>query len=315
MGLILYHDFLTFNISKLKVMYRNQVILVFLILIALACSRDKEGDQLIPVETVKYVNIGTDRIAYKVYGEGFPILMCMGYSGTMDLWQPEVIDKLSEHFKVITFDYPGMGYSTTHNTSFTIRELADCAFDFIRAINIDKAHLLGWSMGTNVVLEFVLNYSDYSDNVILYAGDCGDTIAIFPPEWVVEIMTAKDTTPEALLSILFPPEWLAAHPDPEEYFPDIEETANPEVVAMQWEALEKWNSQGGGVVGRLGSINKQLLLITGNQDVCTPTANSYILLDSVTNSSLVLLQDCGHGAMYQMPHKFSDYILTFLKKK
>ena len=169
-------------------------------------------------------------------------------------------------------------------------------------------------MGTNVALDYTLNYAANTEKVILYAGDCGDSLAILPPEWVVKIMTAKDTTYEAMLSILFPPEWLAAHPDPGEYFPDVVEPVNPDIIAMQWEALEKWNSPGGGVVGKLATIKQQLLLITGDQDVSTPTANSYILLDSIPNSSLVLLQDCGHGAMYQVPQRFADFILVFLKK-
>ena len=110
-------------------MQRFPIFLIIWIVLSVACSRDKEGNQLIPVETVKYIDVGTDRIAYKIYGEGFPVLKCMGYSGTMDLWQPEVIDKLSSYFKIIVFDYPGMGYSTTQDTTFTIKGLADCAYN------------------------------------------------------------------------------------------------------------------------------------------------------------------------------------------
>lgn len=274
------------------------------------CNNESDID---PVIRIKYVDVGTDRIAYKESGSGYPLLMCMGYSGTMDLWQPKVIDRLSDHFRVIMYDYPGMGYSTTQDTAFSIKGLAANAAHFLEAIHVEQAHVLGWSMGTNVAQELALNYPQLIKKVVLYAGDCGDTIAIEPPQWVVDIMTDEAPDPYDLLRILFPDAWFAAHPDPQEYFPELTETSDPAIIAMQWEAFTKWNEAGGGTADRLSSFTQEVLLLTGDQDVSTPTANSYILLDSIPKASLVLLEGCGHGAMFQLPEKFSDYVLAFLK--
>jgi len=291
-------------------MNAKKCILVLLIVLMVACTHKRDNQ---PENTLQYVDVGTDRIAYKISGKGFPLLMCMGYSGTMELWQADVISKLSIHFKVILFDYPGMGYSTTQDTAFTIKGLAENAYDFLNKLNINKAHLMGWSMGTNVAQELALNHPDIIEKVVLYAGDCGDTVAVKPPDWVVNIMIADNPSPWEMLSTLFPQAWLEAHPNPADYFPKIIKPADSSIVAMQWAAFEKWNEPGGGTAGRLNSFTQAVLLITGDEDVSTPTANSYILLDSIPNASLVLLPECGHGAMYQVPENFADSVLAFLR--
>jgi len=285
-------------------------ILLVITLILFSCSK-VNNDKPEPDGTVQYVNIGTDQIAYSTYGDGFPLLMCMGYSGAMDMWLPEVINRFSEHYKVIVFDYPGIGYSSTQDTSQTIAGLAESTYEFMKAINVDITHLMGWSMGTNVALKLLVNHPESIGKMVLYAGDCGDTVMIMPDEWVVKIMTT-DTTTEAFLSILFPPDWLVNHPDPSEYLPEMEETTDWDVLVMQWKALENWYSPGGGVAEQLSTIQHDVLLITGDQDVATPTANSYKLKDSIPNASLVVLDNCGHGAMYQKPKEFANHILAFL---
>ena len=54
---------------------------------------------------VRYTDITHARIAYKIYGEGDPLVMCIGYASNMDLWSTAAIEILKQKYKVIVFDY------------------------------------------------------------------------------------------------------------------------------------------------------------------------------------------------------------------
>jgi len=57
-------------------------------------------------------------IAKRIFGEGDALLLIMGYSGTMDLWPPEVLRELASHYKVIIFDNRGMGETTASDKEY-----------------------------------------------------------------------------------------------------------------------------------------------------------------------------------------------------
>ena len=75
-----------------------------------------------------------------------------------------------------------MGYSTIINdtSAFSMKLFARDAANLMDALNIPKAHIMGWSMGTYTVQELALGYPEKVDKVILYAADCGDSITIQP---------------------------------------------------------------------------------------------------------------------------------------
>ncbi len=50
------------------------------------------------------INVHDINIYYEVLGEVFPLIMIMGESGTVDWWDPNLIDRLSKNFKTIVFD-------------------------------------------------------------------------------------------------------------------------------------------------------------------------------------------------------------------
>ena len=141
--------------------------------------------------------------------------MIMGYSGTMDLWDPDMLDALAEKHRVITFDNRGMGETTAGTREFTMEQFADDTAGLIDALGIDRAHVLGWSMGTNIVTELALRNPDMVNKLILYAADPGGEQAIQPTPAVMKEMTDTSGTPrerdERLVKLLFPPDWLDKH--------------------------------------------------------------------------------------------------------
>jgi len=258
------------------------------------------------------IQVGDIHIAYKVFGEGDPLLLIMGYSGTMDLWAPEVLKELASKYQLIIFDNRGMGKTTASDKEFTIELFADDTQGLLDALGIERAHVLGWSLGTYIAQELALRYPDRVEKLILYAGDCGGKEAIYPGPEIMDALGDSSASSrergEKLLATLFPEKWLKEHPDPRTYFPEIRETSSPENIKRQYQAWQKWK----GTYSRLAKITQPTLLITGAEDVNTPWQNSLMLIDLIPGAWLVQLEGGGHGAMYQYPKKFSRIVLTFL---
>ena len=86
--------------------------------------------------------------AYRDLGEavGIPLIALTHLSANLDNWDPEVIDGLAKHQRVITFDYQGVGTSTGKVPS-SIQGMAKDAWQFIETLKLTKVNLLGFSMG------------------------------------------------------------------------------------------------------------------------------------------------------------------------
>jgi len=261
---------------------------------------------------VKYTNITNAKVAYKIYGDGDPLIMCIGYATNMDMWSTKTIELLQKKYKLIVFDYRGMGLSTNADTAFTISTLADDVNELLISLKISNTHVLGWSMGGYVAQIFAIQHPEKVNKLVLYATNCGDTITINPSQEVIDILSNPSSTPTELLSTLFPDDWLATHPEPWKFLPEAAEPFNPETIGLQYYAVQEWLSPGGGSVGHLGQLTVPVLLICGDQDKVVPSVNSSILADSIHTSTLIRVPDSGHGMMYQLPETFANYVLTFL---
>lgn len=264
---------------------------------------------------IQMVKVRDVDVAYKILGEGDPLVLIMGYAGTMDLWAPQLLQELASRYRAIIFDNRGMGKTTASDKEFTLEVFADDTAALLDALGIKRANVLGWSMGSCIAQELALNHPDKVDKLILYAADCGGKEAIPPSPEVLKILADTSGTPqergERLLKLLFPPSWFEKYPDPRTYFPQVTETSPPASIDRQNQAMAEWE----GTFSRLGQITHPTLLITGTKDVLTPAKNSFIIGEQIPGAWVVQLKGGGHGLMYQYPKRMSQIMLTFLEGK
>jgi len=95
----------------------------------------------------QFVETGGRRLAYRSVGEGTPIVLCTRFRGNLDVWDPAFLDALAARgFRVITFDYSGLGLSTG-NRDYNPVALARDAHDLIEALGLKPVVIGGWSLG------------------------------------------------------------------------------------------------------------------------------------------------------------------------
>ena len=268
----------------------------------------------VPFEDAKVetVRVRVIDIAYRSFGDGPPLVMIMGFSGTMDLWSPVVLQALAGKRRVIIFDNRGMGLSTDAPGDYTLLDLADDTAGLMTALGIERADVLGFSMGADVAKGFAVRYPAKVARLVLYAASRGGPDDVPPTPENLKKITDPSGTPQErgrrLISTLFPAQWLKDHPDPRAYFPIPKEHS----AAASMKKQEKAMSTPMETDGRLQTIACPVLLITGDEDVLTPPQNSELLAKVIPGAKLVKMAG-GHGIMYQDPEAFSRAVLEFLK--
>jgi hypothetical protein len=95
----------------------------------------------------QFVDVDGRRIAYRPIGSGKPVVLCTRFRGNLDLRDPAFLDALADRgFRVVTFDYSGLGLSTGQK-SYDVRALARDAGDLIEALELRDVVVGGWSIG------------------------------------------------------------------------------------------------------------------------------------------------------------------------
>lgn len=115
-----------------------------------ADGRVKESDMTHTHVTAptQFVECKRSRFAYRRLGaaEGIPVVFLQHFTGTMDSWDPVVVDGFAREHPVILFDNTGVGGSSGE-TPATVREMALDAAAFIDALGLQQVDLLGFSLG------------------------------------------------------------------------------------------------------------------------------------------------------------------------
>ncbi|WP_296806052.1 alpha/beta hydrolase [Thiocapsa sp.] len=264
---------------------------------------------------IERVSIDDIEIAYRISGpsrHGVPVLMIMGYGGLMEMWPPTIVETLARTRPVIVFDNRGMGYSTSSDQDYSIARFAADAHALLRALDIERAHVLGWSMGSYIAQELALAHPERVEQLILLSASCGGAEAVWPDEAVwrrlVDMSGTLEERIRRMFENLFPPEWLRETPDPMQVFPPITAPIDDANLLRQADALRAWP----GVCPRLSEIVAPTLLMTGTEDVVIPPRNAWIIGERIAGASVIQIKGGGHGFFYQAPEQTARYLAAFL---
>ena len=109
------------------------------------------------------------RIRYQVWGEGPSVVLIHGFGETLESWhRAEAVRALSPHFQVIAMDVRGHGRSSKPHDlkSYGVELSADVA-RLLRHLGSAKAHIVGYSMGALVALDFAVLHQEQALSVVL----------------------------------------------------------------------------------------------------------------------------------------------------
>lgn len=250
---------------------------------------------------------------YEIVGEGPPLLLIAGFSGNTTGWLP-VQPALAEHFTLIMFDNRGAGRSCVPPGPYTIAQMADDAVALLAHLGVERAHVLGSSMGGMIAQEVALRHPERVAKLILNVTAARPTPVLtrfleaniwaiehgMPPEdrafWVLPwmaspaIMTAHEKVVQTLAV-------RQANPYPA---PDAGMVAQAQAILAH------------DTLDRVGQVTAPTLVLSAAEDILTPAAGGQELAEAIPGARFEVLPRGAHVTAAEYPAEVSAAMLGFL---
>ncbi|MGC1783352.1 MAG: alpha/beta hydrolase, partial [Acidobacteriaceae bacterium] len=140
----------------------------------------------------EFVTVGPYRVHYFVGGEGRPLLLIHGLGSRSEDWTPEMPEYVKQGFRVYAIDLLGCGRTDKPDIAYTIQQQTDLVDGFLRALHIQRADVIGWSLGGWVALQLAVEHPARVRRLVVMdsaglAFDTRLTPEIFEPRTIPEL--------------------------------------------------------------------------------------------------------------------------------
>jgi len=252
---------------------------------------------------------------YEVHGKGAPLVLIAGLASDSQSWQP-VLKGLAENFKVIIFDNRGIGRTQYPKENFRISTLALDTICLLDHMEIEKAYILGHSMGGCIAQDIAINYPQRVSKLIL-ANACavlsrknksifGGLLEILESGKDYELFIRK------FFDLIFTPEYLGNRENIEEavkYALCYPFPVTQEGFRLQLEAFNDFNSK-----ERLKKIKTKTLIMASKKDALIDSGEVRILADNIPFSEVLYLEKASHSFQVERPDIFTGSVVKFCSK-
>lgn len=241
-------------------------------------------------------------VSYRSIGQGPTVLLIMGYSGSMDQWQPAFVDRLALAHRVVVFDNAGIGQTSMPPGVLTMSSMADQTAALIAALHLGHPAVLGWSMGGMIAQALAVLHPGDVGHLVLAATLPGNGHATLPSSSAAAALANPDAANAGgLLKLLFPPNHASDGPA---YLKAIEQyphlyLAPASVDAAQLQAITDWASGEDPAGDGISRLAMPVLVADGSEDALIPVANDHELARVIPHAQLVLYPDASHAFLFQ----------------
>jgi 3-oxoadipate enol-lactonase len=253
---------------------------------------------------------GDIELSFDRSGDGPPLLLIMGMSGTKHHWGERLLEELRRDFDTIVYDHRDAGDSTRTGQSFTIADLAEDAAGLLRALEVDSAHVMGISMGGMVAQELALAYPDRLRSLTLGCTYCGGEGSLLTSEEVMrrlaEAMTSGDR--ERAIRTAWEVNVSASFAADEDAYARFLRTGMsyglPVAVIMeQMRAIAAHDTS-----ARLPDLSTPTLVVHGTLDELLPVQNGHMIAGLIPGARLEILDGIGHMFFLEVPERSAELV-------
>jgi pimeloyl-ACP methyl ester carboxylesterase len=277
-------------------------------------------DGYLAAET-KSVTIGSgETLAYRETGrpEAAVLLLLQHFRGSLDSWDPALIDGLATNRRVITFDNVGVAGSSGL-TPATVAEMASDAIAFVSALGLESFDLLGFSIGSFVAQHMLLTVPELIKSAVLASSAPAGASGMHG--WSDAVMAnigGPNPTPKGYADVFFThsPAGLDAAAKAVKRIYGREAGRDAPVSWQtrnaQYAAVCEWGEPNHSLLQRLAAITTPVFIANGDSDPMILPRYSHLLTGLIPGSTLKIYPDAAHGFLFQHHAEFADDVLAFL---
>ena len=260
------------------------------------------------------MRVGDIDLALEEDGEGFPVVLVHGFTGSKEDWT-YVRPALSSRFRVVAYDHRGHGQSAKPRglESYSLDLLAEDLAGLLDALSLERCHLIGHSMGGVVVQRYLASRgTDRVGRVVLvdtlYSGGRSEhlehRIRLAGAEGMAAVVAYQEATTSVHPS-------LAA-------MPEVVEFLRRRLLSMSAEAFA---ALGYGLLGladtrpSLQSVDVPVLVVCGERDEGTTPEINKALADAIPGGRYVEIPNAGHTPQVENVPAWLDAVVPFLERE
>jgi len=253
---------------------------------------------------------------YEVQGAGKPLVLISGLGYSLWQWH-RMVPLLAEHFQVVTFDNRGVGQSDKPAGPYTAGMLAADTVGLLDALNIEKAVILGHSMGGFIAQSMALDFPQRVEKLILCSTNFGGPHHV--PVTPEAMKVLADVTSDPLtrfkngLSVSTAPGWAEKNPGMIEEWVKwrVANPIEPAHYQAQMAIGLSLMPEAAAFEDKLPRLDVPTLILFGAHDKVVPPANADLLAQKIAGSQVVIFPDAGHFFPIEIPEAASRTIMDF----
>ena len=266
---------------------------------------------------MKKINIPSGILSYEIEGEGIPVILVHGFGEDGYVWN-EVARSLSSRYRIIIPHLSGSYLSPIHNLllvdNLSMESLAEDLLKILDAEKIDKAVMLGHSMGGYITLAFAEKHDERLLAFgLIHSTSYADSEAKKEAR-LKSVEFLKNNTTKSFLEVatpnLFGTQYKTSHP---EKINELIERASqiPEASMMAYlRAMRKRKDR----TEVLKKTIKPVFFCIGMHDNAVNPEDAIQQSKLPVNAEVLILEEAGHQGMMEEPEKLSDALNNFLER-
>ncbi|QNJ95090.1 3-oxoadipate enol-lactonase [Mycolicibacterium fluoranthenivorans] len=240
-----------------------------------------------------------------VTGSGPAVVLSNSLGSDHRMWDAQVAE-LEKHFTVVRYDTRGHGASPVPTGPYSIDDLTDDLVALLDRLDIERAHVVGLSLGGMTAMRLAARNPERVDRMVLLC-----TGAHLPPAqgWTDRAATVRAgggvAVAEAVVARWFSP----GYPGDRTYWQQMVAATDAEGYAACCEAIAKLD-----VREQLPSITAPTLVIAGSDDPATPPAVLASIADAIPGARLLVVDHAAHLANVEQPAIITSAIIDHLEQ-